>query len=125
MRPRANPFLLATILCSDAATTVGGPALHALPGFGHRATGFATEHESRRDTAISKTPPLTTARSAIFTHRVSLSLIPIGLPAWKSSDYDPRNRPSSLHLLPSPGHRSPAPLRSSEILGPRLIDHAM
>ena len=35
IRRRANQFLVATILALYGAITVGGPALHALPGFGH------------------------------------------------------------------------------------------
>jgi hypothetical protein len=37
-RRRANQFLLATILALYGAITVGGPALHAVPGFGHSST---------------------------------------------------------------------------------------
>jgi len=46
MRPRANQFLLATILALYGAITLSGPALHALPGFGHRSTELASDREA-------------------------------------------------------------------------------
>jgi hypothetical protein len=38
IRPRLNRFLLAIILALYGVTTLCGPALHALPGFGHCST---------------------------------------------------------------------------------------
>ena len=46
IRLRANQFLLATILTLYGVTTLSGPALHAVPGFGHRASGLASASEA-------------------------------------------------------------------------------
>jgi hypothetical protein len=46
IRPRANQFFLATILALYGVITLSGPALHALPGFGHRATELASDREA-------------------------------------------------------------------------------
>jgi hypothetical protein len=43
IRPRANQFLLAAILALYGVITLSGPALHALPGFGHRSTELASD----------------------------------------------------------------------------------
>ena len=43
IRPRASQFLLATILALYGVITLSGPALHALPGFGHRSTELASD----------------------------------------------------------------------------------
>ncbi len=43
IRPRANECLLTAILALYGVITLSGPALHALPGFGHRAAAFASD----------------------------------------------------------------------------------
>ena len=43
IRRRANQLLLATILSLYGVITVGGPGLHALPGFGHGSVGLASD----------------------------------------------------------------------------------
>ena len=43
IRPRANQFLLAAILALYGLITLSGPALHALPGFGHRSTELSSD----------------------------------------------------------------------------------
>ncbi|MGC8638884.1 MAG: DUF2946 family protein [Isosphaeraceae bacterium] len=49
IRRRANQLLVATILTLYGVITVGGPALHALPGFGHDFAKLAStrNHSSR------------------------------------------------------------------------------
>jgi hypothetical protein len=42
MRRRARWILLATVLTLYGVVTIGGPALHALPGFGHGAATLAS-----------------------------------------------------------------------------------
>ena len=43
IRQRANQLFVATILALYGVITVGGPALHALPGFGHGSARLASE----------------------------------------------------------------------------------
>ncbi len=43
IRSRAARFLLASILVFYGVVTLSGPALHGLPGLGHRSSGWATE----------------------------------------------------------------------------------
>jgi hypothetical protein len=43
IRQRANQLLLAAILSLYGAVTVGGPALHALPGLGHDTAGLTSQ----------------------------------------------------------------------------------
>jgi hypothetical protein len=46
IRPRANQYLLAAVLALYGVITLSGPALHALPGFGHRSTELASDREA-------------------------------------------------------------------------------
>ncbi len=46
IRPRINEFLLVAILALYGVTTLSGPALHAVPGFGHRSTGLASDRQT-------------------------------------------------------------------------------
>ena len=100
---RANPFLLSTFVTLYGVVTLSGPALHALPGFGHGSAALSSEQGAAPGRANARTPPFTTARSATSTLRGSSLPIPAPRPARTSCEFARWTNRSSPLLWPLTG----------------------